>query len=333
MDEVIDIQKDLIKVYQIRENAIQVSISIGISNYPIDTVKTNDLFKFASSAMNHTKRENKGSYEFYAPELHDSTRHKLELLNKLKNALENDEFFLEYQKIIDPYSETIAGYESLIRWQSEGKIIPPNDFIPLAEKSLEINSIGCWVIEESIKALIKLQINNPETFISINLSPVQFKSNDLVLFIEEKIREYDINPSKLHFEITESLFIEDFEQVQEKLMAITDLGCTIALDDFGTGFSSLSYLQRLPISIIKIDRSFVLGIDHPTNRKIIDSIIALGNSLGMIIIAEGIETDEHLKYLKDRNCELIQGYYYSKPLKLNETLKEGQSVNNRFNPN
>lgn len=214
-------------------------------------------------------------------------------------------------------SGRLRGVEALIRWEYEpGKMLSPAVFIPLAEKNGSIVSIGNWVIDESLRCFAKWKAKyNYPLIISINISAIQYKRSDFVRNLTEVIKKYHIKPEEVELEITESVLIEDFEEVKEKLHILREYGVRISLDDFGTGFSSLSYLKGLPIDTLKIDKSFVDTIEGDASSRIItESIVGMVNKLGFESVAEGVETNAQLKYLKNIGCDMIQGYLMDEPM-------------------
>ena len=253
-------------------------------------------------------------------EKHNINSAKTNILEKdLIKAMENKEFELYYQPIVSLNSGKITGFESLIRWSHPliGKIFP-DDFIPLAEETELIVPIGYWIIEEAIRQIKVWQekyIFNPMLTISINLSAVQFTHLDLVEIIKNIITKYLIDPVSVRFEITESVFMKDMEAANMMLLNLKAMNTLLYMDDFGTGYSSLTYLKHFPVDALKIDKSFVkwMGIDDES-EEIVSAVIGLAHSLRMFVIAEGVETKEHIQKLKNLSCDYGQGYYFSKPL-------------------
>jgi EAL domain-containing protein (putative c-di-GMP-specific phosphodiesterase class I) len=241
-------------------------------------------------------------------------RDRLELENELHSALNNQEFYMVYQPQISAETGVIIGVESLIRWNSKkhGEI-PPERFVPLLEETGLIYSVGRWVIKQVIDFIGR----QPESDIkfSINLSALQCGSVELLDFLEYEIKHAHINPGKIEFEITETVLINDFGTTKSFLDKLHSLGCTIALDDFGTGYTSMTYLARLPIDVIKIDKTLVRNIGENYNlRSIVGAIVTMSKSLGLKNIFEGVETRSELETIKSMNGDIIQGYIYSEPL-------------------
>jgi EAL domain-containing protein (putative c-di-GMP-specific phosphodiesterase class I) len=248
----------------------------------------------------------------------ESFVYSIELEAKIKKAITDREFFMYYQPQYFTGSETLRGVEALVRWRDEenGAIISPSTFIPVAEKNGSIIPLGKWVLEESVRqySVWKEQFGYP-FILSVNISALQYKEDDFVDSVMEVLNRYDVRASEIELEITENVLIDDFDAVSEKLKILRGCGIRFALDDFGTGFSSLSYLKKLPIDTLKIDKSFIdtVLMDPPT-RVITESVINMAKSLGFETIAEGVEEEQQHSYLHDIGCDVIQGYYFSKPL-------------------
>ncbi|WP_445780499.1 putative bifunctional diguanylate cyclase/phosphodiesterase, partial [Shewanella sp.] len=235
----------------------------------------------------------------------------------LHDALKNDEFLLYFQPKFDLKTNKVVGCEALIRWQKEGRLISPMSFIPVAEETGIIIPIGRWVIEQSCKVIREWQRKyNYSIPIAVNVASQQFADSSLVPDIKQLAIRYQIRPELLEVEITETSLMNDVEQAIVKLEQLKSAGFGIAVDDFGTGYSSLSYLRHLPITTMKIDRAFVN--DLPKDSAIASTILMLGRQLNLTIVAEGIENEEQLQWLKDNQCEVGQGFFFSKPLPLDE---------------
>ncbi len=294
-----------------------LSCSIGISYTPnhVDTFET--LFRKADTAMYASKNNGRNQTTVFKDLLHDEILEYVELQSNMKNALTAGEFELYYQPQFDMSTSALIGAEALIRWNSPEKgIIPPDRFISIAEKTGFIIELGRWVIEEVCR-----HINEWESFnlnfgkISINLSGVQILSSSFLDSITEIVSNYEINPKNIVFEITENVAIDDSTTTIAKLEALRALRFQVALDDFGTNYSSLSYLKKLPIDYLKLDKSFVysLGQDSKTGA-ITESIIYMAHRIGLKVVAEGVEKLEHLEILNKLKCDLAQGYLFSRPI-------------------
>lgn len=294
-----------------------LSVSIGIAEYPEAAQTALELINCSEIVMFKAKDKGKNSIQYFdAPILHEFLE-GVNIETNLKEAMLNNKFILFFQPQYYTRNGRLRGVEALIRWKYEdGKMISPAIFIPLAEQNGTIVKIGKWVIEESLRwfAEWKQKYDYP-MIISLNISAIQYKRKDFVSQLTELIEKYGITPEEVELEITESIFIEDFEEITEKLHVLRDYGVRISLDDFGTGFSSLSYLKGLPIDTIKIDKSFIdtLSSDAPS-RIITESIINMVSKLGYETVAEGVEEEIQYQYLKNIGCDIIQGFLLGKPM-------------------
>lgn len=296
---------------------IRLSVSVGVAEYPESSKSALELINCAEIVMFKAKSSGKASIQYFdAPILQDFLQN-VTIENKLKEAVFNKNFSLHFQPQYYTNTKRLRGVEALIRWRDEdNKMISPAVFIPIAEKNGAIVPIGNWVIEESIKNYAEWKRKYGYPFImSINISAIQYKRKDFVSGLLEILKKYEVKPPEIELEITESILIEDFLEVKEKLMTLRDYGIRISLDDFGTGFSSLSYLNGLPIDTLKIDKSFVdkVGNDEST-RIITESIVTMVSRLGYESVAEGVETQEQFDYMKQIGCDVIQGYFLGKPM-------------------
>jgi len=301
----------------IKNLRINVGISIGISFYADDGISFSELLNHADIAMYQAKHGGKGKIQHFNKLVAEQMRSKSELGSLLTVALARNEFELWYQPQVCWKSGTVTGVEALIRWNSaERGIVPPYEFIPLAEESGFIHELGYWIMEEAMKTLNTWQFSSEKQFsMSVNIATPQFNDPNFSDSVVKLLKHHDVPPRQLKAEITESFIMNNREAVVVQLKALREAGINIALDDFGTGYSSLSYLQDLPVDILKIDRSFVEDLTATNFEKsIAASIIALANSLDLAIVAEGIETKEQLGFIEQLGCDLIQGYYYSKPV-------------------
>lgn len=307
----------LAKVFVIKEHEFFISASIGIALYPSDGHDTETLIKNADSAMYHAKDRGKNNYQFYSNVVNKKTIKWLSLETSLRRALEKKEFLLYYQPQIDLISGQVTGVEALIRWQKNNKLIPPNDFIPIAEETGLIIPIGKWVLNRAChqnKAWQKAGLTPVP--ISVNLSAKQFQQKDLLIMIKQALSESGLDSKYLVLELTETAVMQEPKTTTSILKELkAQGGFEISIDDFGTGYSSLSYLKRFPIDTLKIDQSFVRDITtDPEDSAIIAAIIAMGHSLNMKIVAEGVEIKEQLGFLKEHKCDKAQGFYFSVPL-------------------
>ena len=296
-----------------------VTASMGITIYPKDGEDVDTLVKNADIAMYKSKDLGKNSYFFFTDELNKKVQAKLDMQIVMQNALDNNKFELYYQPKVDIKTGKIIGCEALIRLiDDNGKIISPLEFIPIAEENNFIIPLGKWILKEAISQ-IKSWENTPlkDVKISINVSAKQFNDNSFVDTISKHIKQID--SSKFDIELTESVFVFSFEENLKIINSIKKLGITISLDDFGTGYSSLSYLKKIPFDTIKIDKSFIDDLEDKSDDKLfINMIVSIAKSLKFIVVAEGVETQTQLDYLKKIDCDLYQGYLCSKPLKADE---------------
>ncbi|MBS0418600.1 MAG: EAL domain-containing protein [Proteobacteria bacterium] len=293
------------------------SPSIGISVYPQDGTDTEQLLKHADIALNHAKDRGRGNHQFYTPEMNARLRERFGLERALRQALERNELSIEYQPCFDLQTLRPVSLEALIRWrQADGSYIPPSRFIPIAEQSGLIVDIGDWVLRQVGLQLSEWQRQHvPLLPVSVNISVQQFEHVQLASVVSVLADELGIDASLLHFEITESAAMQNSQQHLGSLQALRNLGSRILIDDFGTGYSSLSYLKHLPIDTLKIDRAFVRDMAVDSNdAAIVRAIVGVAKSLGLQLVAEGIETAEQLECLRKLDCECGQGFYFSPPV-------------------
>lgn len=314
----------LAEPFRIDNHEINVSVSIGITLLPNDSSDFSTLLKYADLAMYHVKSVGKNSYKFFNKTLNETAIANMQLEKKLKRAIENDEFVLYYQPQVNIKDKSIIGFEALIRWDDPEKgIISPQSFIPLAESTGLINQIGLWVISQVCRDLTALiEHTHDKIKVAINVSARQMQDFNLVSVLQQACESNQVSPSNIEIEITESMLMEDIEEKRKQLLAIQALGMGIAIDDFGTGYSSFSYLKKLPLNTLKIDRSFIENVCIDTkDKEIASGIIALAHSLHLKLVAEGVETQEQLTLLENKECDFYQGYLFSRPLPLNQILK------------
>jgi diguanylate cyclase (GGDEF)-like protein/PAS domain S-box-containing protein len=294
-----------------------VSCSIGIALYPDDGNEPNTLLKHADSAMYKAKQSGRNNFQFYTRELNKALMERMDIEYQLRRAIENEEFLLYYQPKVDFASGQVCGAEALIRWQPPGEpMISPLSFIPVAEETGLIDEIGRWVLDTACRQAARLQktLRLPIP-IAVNVSPRQFRQAGLLKSLEMVLKSADLDPRLLELEITESMLVHDTHNFVKVLHDIKALGIHLSIDDFGTGYSSMAYLKDFPVDRLKIDKAFVATLERePTNVAILKAIIALGHSLGLKVIAEGVETDYQKAFLHGIGCDELQGYHFSKPL-------------------
>jgi diguanylate cyclase (GGDEF)-like protein/PAS domain S-box-containing protein len=294
-----------------------VTSSIGITLYPLDDGSVENLLKNADAAMYHAKEHGRNTFQFYTAEMNVRAARRLSIETGLRHALERNELSLHYQPQVDLRSGKLYGMEALLRWHSpEFGSVSPVEFIPLAEEIGLIQPIGEWVLRTAcVQTRAWHEAGFPGLRIGVNLSARQFQQKNLVQLIRQALTDSGLEPLHLDLELTESMLMHDMERTVATLTELDALGVALSVDDFGTGYSSLSYLKRFPIDVLKIDRSFVRDItSDPDDAAIATAIIAMAHSLEIKVIAEGVETLEQQEFLKQHNCDGMQGYYFSKPL-------------------
>ena len=309
--------KELCQPVVIDNREIFIKISVGISIYPDDSVELNELIKYADTAMYQAKAKGKNKYEFFNKNLHLSVQRKLLLEREMVVSLEKNQFELYFQPQMDIINNVIVGVEALLRWSHPSLgLIPPDEFISIAENSRFIIILGEWVIKQACKQLKNWQHLVPADFrVAINISPVQFNSDNLISVIQDSILKYELPASSIEIEITENILMADNEFSLKTIDAMKKTGVLFAIDDFGTGYSSFRYLSKFQANILKIDKIFIDDIDINLDNQIIArSIIALAHNMNMKVVAEGVETIEQLNYLKAAKCDIAQGYYFSRPV-------------------
>ena len=303
---------------------IVVSASLGVATYPEAGDSPEELLRRANRAMFEAKRDPGTSYRFYDRQLHISAGYQLRLEADLRNALRGKELELYYQPRIDLATEEVRGVECLLRWNHPKRgLVGPDEFIPVAERSGLIVPIGYWVIEQACKRLQEsAEMGFPGLVFAVNLSFRQFHDRKMTETIFRIIFNANVDTSLLELELTESAMMHDPDYAQRCLRELNQLGISFALDDFGTGFSSLSNLQHLPISLVKIDKSFVQELGQSADAEhIIRAIISLAHSLQISVVAEGVETESQLEFLRQQHCDEIQGYYFARPMPWNDLVQ------------
>ncbi len=295
-----------------------VSASIGVTSYPKDGVNSGTLLRKADSAMYKAKELGKNNYQYFTKQMDVEANQRHELEKALHKAVENNEFSLNYQPIINAENRSVIGAEALIRWNHEQLgYVSPADFIPLAEEIGLIVNIGEWVLREACKQAVVWQseFEHESMYVAVNMSSRQFQTTNAATLIKNILVETGLSAKCLKIEITESLLMADDQNVMTQLQEIRSLGVALAIDDFGTGYSSLSYLKKFPITTLKIDQSFIKDINIDIgDDELIKGIISMAKSLNLKVVAEGVENQVQVDFLLENNCSTMQGYYYSKPL-------------------
>jgi diguanylate cyclase (GGDEF)-like protein/PAS domain S-box-containing protein len=311
--------------FHIGDHELFASVSIGIALFPNDGESIDSLVKNADVAMYHAKARGRSNYQFYSHTLNATFSERLSLENAMRRALERHEFSLFYQPQVNIESGAVTGMEALVRWQHPARgLLPPSEFIPLAEETGLIVPIGDWVLRTACAQMRAWQeMGLPPVRLAVNLSAQQIEQPHFVETLLGVLKETGLAADVLEIEITESVIMKDVENTIVKLVKLSDHGVKIAIDDFGTGYSSLSYLKKLPIHTLKIDQSFVHDISRdPGGTSIVTAIIAMAKGLNLNMVAEGVETQKQLSFLRDLDCDEMQGFLYSWPL----TAAEATSV-------
>ncbi len=301
-----------------------ISASIGITIYPDDADSVQELIRNADSAMYKAKDKGRNGFHFFTQAINIEAQQRRVLENALHKALSNKEFYLCFQPIINLKTNTIGSTEALVRWRHPEKgIISPVDFIPLAEEISLIIPIGEWILREACREAVKWGKNTSSSpCVAVNLSSRQFQQQNIPQLVASVLAETGLAPEKLTLEITESLLVSDNDSTLEQLQEIRKMNIGLAIDDFGTGYSSLSYLKKFPITILKIDRSFIMDLpDNKEDAALVTGILSMAHSLKLKVIAEGVETQAQEDFLKSHGCQFIQGYLHSKPLPKDDFFK------------
>jgi diguanylate cyclase (GGDEF)-like protein/PAS domain S-box-containing protein len=322
VDRVLDAMSVPLRVHH-KELVLRASIGVSIAE-PGTVMEPEELIRNADAAMYNAKRDGKGGYRLFEPEMHESVLARLELRADLQRALVNDEFELHYQPVVRLGDGTVSGVEALVRWRHpERGLVPPMDFIPFAEETGLIVPIGRWVLREgcrTARALQRLRADDAPLTMAINLSAKQLQHSDVVADVHDALVESGLDPEHLTLEITETVLMADAELAVRRLEELKALGVRLALDDFGTGYSSLSHLSNFPVDILKMDRSFLREGRSEKTSELATAVVALGESLNLDVVAEGIELPEQWTALRDLGCALGQGFYFAKPMTVDATL-------------
>lgn len=313
---VLKIQQTLSQPYFLSGHQLQVTPSIGISMYPKDSLSIHDLLRHADTAMYSVKTGGRNGYSFYDTTMDTLTKERLQLESTIRNGLDQQKFFLEYQPQVRGDDAQIFGVEALVRLMGKEGRIPPDTFIPVAEETGQILELGEWVLREACSQAKRwLDMGWKPVVMAVNISAVQLQRTDMVALVSSILEETGLPAHFLELEITERVIMGDSAELIDTLEALRTLGVRLALDDFGTGYSSLSYLKSFPFDVLKIDRSFVQGIStSPDDLAITEAVIALGRSMKLEVLAEGVETPEHVRILLEKGCTHMQGYNFSKSL-------------------
>lgn len=306
----------LAQPFEVDEEAhqVNVTVSIGVAVYPGDGEDYSTLMKHADTAMYVAKGDGKNRIAFYDPGMQSLAKERLALDNAVRSALARDEFYLVFQPQIHLTSGSVTGAEALIRWKHpQLGLVPPSKFIPVVEENGLIMEIGQWVLEQAVRKQAYLRALGVDITLAVNVSARQFADPQFVAHVQDMLTTYEVPGSSLELELTESLLMRNVDQGMRVMQALTEIGVSWSVDDFGTGYSSLAYLRRFPLSKLKIDRSFVLDMAHG-GESVVQTIINMGQSLNMTVIAEGVEEQGQLQMLQSMGCDRVQGYYFSPPV-------------------
>ncbi|MBU6460620.1 MAG: EAL domain-containing protein [Proteobacteria bacterium] len=312
-----DILAALSQPFKLNAYEVVLSASVGITFYPEDALDNEGMLKTADIAMYHAKAQGRNNFQFYSSDLNVQAEKRMSLESELRRAIQREELVLFYQPQIDLRQNRVMGFEALLRWKPvQGEMRFPDQFVRLAEDTGLIVSIGEWVIETACSQMKALQKQYGQSFqVAVNLSARQFRHKKLLASIRQILERTGLEASSLDVEITESFLMDDIEHTGSVLHDLKQMGVSISIDDFGTGYSSLSYLKQFPIETLKIDQSFIRDVSvDPNDAAITSAIIAMGHSLNLKVIAEGVETSDHLEFLRKQGCDLAQGFFFSPAL-------------------
>lgn len=327
---------------KIDEREISVTCSIGISDFPAHGNSISELLRNADSTLYKSQTSGRNTFAIFHAGIKEKTKKLLKMEYNLRDALHKNEFQLFFQRKINVNDNSICSAEALIRWQHDGQIVSPADFIPVAEKSNLIIAIGNWVIDEACHQINQWRKTDMGTTnVSVNISPKHFLASDFIETVQNTLKRYDLPAPCLELEITEQAMMIDSDIVIRRLKILKDIGVRLSIDDFGTGFSSLSYIRTLPIDLIKIDQSFIRSmLNSDRDLTIVQMIIQLCKKLNLEVVAEGIETEQQKNVLISFDCDYLQGYLFNKPLRVTDyeqfmaktsnTLHASQSRNERL---
>ncbi len=315
------ILQEISRPFELNNSEVYITASIGISLYPSDGENVDDLLKNADVAMYHTKARGRNNYHYYSESMNAKALEHLTLATKLHKALKNEEFLLYYQPKQRILDNKIIGMEALLRWKSDDSLVLPSKFIPILEDTGLIIPVGEWVLRTAcLQNKAWQEAGHEPIVISVNLSNRQFDHKNLTEIVTQALLNADLSPQCLELEITESTIMQDPGEAITTLYKLKNMGIKISIDDFGIGYSSLNYLKQVPLDSIKIDRSFIVNLATSSgDTAIIEAIIALGRSLKLKVVAEGVETEQQLNLLRELGCDEIQGFLLSRPLPAEDT--------------
>ena len=328
-----DVAEKVVKVirsepFKVFNESFQIRASIGVSTFPDDAIDPDQVLKNADIALNRAKEDGRDTIKEYSEDFDRAVQQRFQLLRDLRDAMEAKELMLYFQPQFDLAKGKIIGAEALLRWfkkdnsKQGGQFVSPAEFVPIAEQSGLIVPIGEWVLRYSCEVAAAWQKAGHDMRVAVNVSGAQFYQSDLVNYVSKCLKETGLKPHNLELEVTESVFMDDITHTIETLQHLHALGVELAIDDFGTGYSSLSYLRQFPIDRLKIDQSFIRNaLNNQDDAAIARTIVRLGHSLNLKVIAEGVETKEHEAFLREEKCDEVQGFRYSKPIPLDDFNK------------
>ena len=305
------------EVHVVEGIQLHVSCSAGMAVYPQDGRDLDHLMRHADAAMYRAKSAGRDQALFFTPEFHLQAQERIDIENALRDVTARGELLLHFQPRVDASSGDVVGFEALVRWQRpEHGLVSPATFIPIAEETGQIVPIGAWILGEACRQHAAWRDSGLGTIpISVNVSAIQLRDPALPAQLREVLREHRVDPSAIELELTETFLMENAIATVESLERLKEIGVTLSIDDFGTGYSSLNYLHQFPIDKLKIDQSFVRDIlDDPADWAITKAIIGLGHTLGLRVVAEGVERSDEVDWLRDAGCDELQGYLFSKPM-------------------
>lgn len=318
-----ELVQTLSREYQVKDACFHASASVGIALYPDDGTTAEELLKNADAALHAAKQRGKSCRQFYQPAMQQEALKKIVITNQLRHAIEKNELTLHFQPQLSLASSSIVSFEALLRWHNPPNgNIPPSEFIPLAEKSGLIEPIGEWVMKEAAQFAGELvALGHSNIRVAVNVSPRQLAANSFVDMACRTIEIAGVAAGQIELEVTESVLIEPMEENVQKLEVLHNAGHRLALDDFGTGYSSLTYLRQLPVDIVKIDKSFIDRLDDdPSQPAMIAALVTMAHVLGLTVVAEGVETARQLEQIRECGCDIVQGYFISRPVPKDKAL-------------
>ncbi len=324
IEEIKPIVENLVREFRLpfdlHGQSLTMTLSIGVAIHPDDGNNASQLLRQADAAMFYAKNNGRNTFVYYTESMNSNAARRLLIEQQMYGALERGEFYLLYQPQIELATGNMIGAEALLRWQNDQLgSIGPDEFIPVAEQTGLIVSIGEFVMHCAIQMASKWQKLQPDFRMAINLSPCQFRDPGLLGFVEQQLQQYSIQPNTLELEITEGVLLSGYLMTDELFQSFTAMGIEMAMDDFGTGYSSLSYLRRYPFAILKIDRSFINEMTTDSaDWELVNASIAMAHALGLKVVAEGVETEKQANSLKTMQCDYVQGYFYSRPVSADE---------------